>query len=84
MTTEHRTRSEVDGRVSNVGKRRTQRKCQHAASVKDRNSAVVAQKMSVAHMICQGEFNRRPRRERSEKFEIENESFAAVRRFAKG
>jgi len=62
MTTEHRTRSEGDDRArpgavvnaSSAGNRRTQRKCHKAASVIDRNSAVVPQKMRVAHMIRQG------------------------------
>ena len=49
MTTEHRTRSEGGARAgpgtvvnaSSAGKRRSQRKCHKAASVIDRNSAVV-------------------------------------------
>jgi hypothetical protein len=62
MTTEHRTRSEGDDSAdpvvaidaSSAGNLPTQRKWHKAASVMDTNTAVVPQKMKVAHMIGHG------------------------------
>ena len=61
MTTEHRIASEADDRPEPAaalndcsdGNRRTQRMCHKAASVIETNTAVVPQKMRVAHIIRQ-------------------------------